>query len=53
MNQEQFNALLAYIDARIDEQIADAFGRDSLYESIETSEKRKNLYQSFYLDIDR
>lgn len=34
MDQEQFDALLAYIDARIDEKIQQAFGRDSLSDGI-------------------
>jgi len=34
MTHEQYEALLAYLDARIAEKIADAFGRDSLHEII-------------------
>lgn len=37
MSPQQYNKLMEYIDARIDEKIQDAFGRDSLNESIKTS----------------
>ena len=37
MTREQFNALCEYIDAKIDEKIEDAFGRDGLSETIRAS----------------
>ena len=43
MNQEQFDALLDYIDARIEEKIADAFGKDSLSETVRCTECRLDL----------
>lgn len=43
MTEDQANALLVYIDARIDEKIADALGRDSLYEAMRVGECLQDL----------
>ena len=51
MSEQQFKALMAYIDARIDEKIMDAFGRDSLYEAIKTSDYLKELREALLLDV--
>lgn len=39
LSEEQVQALMSYIDARIDEKISDALGRDSLHETT----KRRDL----------
>lgn len=46
MTEEQLDKLLAYIDARLDEKIEEAFGRDSLYETIAKSEALDELRKS-------
>ena len=43
MTKHEFTALVDFIDALIDEKIADAFGRDALHESIRRSEFEKEL----------
>jgi len=51
MNQQQMNALLEYIDARIEEKICADHGRDSLVESIRTGELRDRLAHVLLGDI--
>lgn len=41
MTEDMLNDLLVVIDARIEEKISDAFGRDGLVESVRFSELRK------------
>jgi hypothetical protein len=43
MTEEQLSALLEYIDARIDEKIREASGRDSLSEGIHADILRGDL----------
>jgi hypothetical protein len=43
MTREQLDALKAYIDARIDEKIEDAFGRDALHEYLARSSAETEL----------
>jgi len=43
MTTQEFTALVDFIDALIDKKIGDAFGRDSLHESIRLSEFEKEL----------
>lgn len=43
LTDQQLKLLLDYVDALIDEKIEDAFGRDSLYESVKTRELRQQL----------
>lgn len=43
------NLLLEYIDARIDEKIEEAFGRDALNESVRVNDAKDALYEA--LDI--
>jgi hypothetical protein len=40
LSSEQFDALMDYIDARIDEKICSDHGRDTLNESIRSSDLR-------------
>jgi hypothetical protein len=44
MNEEQLQALMAWVEAVIAEKLEDAFGRDSLRESINERECRDDLY---------
>ncbi len=43
MNADELEALLAYIDARIDEKIEKAFGRDAGYEVVATMKAEDEL----------
>lgn len=43
MDRDLLAALKAYVDARIDEKISDAFGRDSLHEIIHLSDAERAL----------
>ncbi len=43
MTKEQVEALLAYVDARIEEKIRDALGRDTLHETIRSREFLREL----------
>ena len=43
MAEKQYEALLTYIDCRIDEKIEDAFGRDALNESVASCEAQQEL----------
>lgn len=43
MTEDQYRALLEYIDKRIDEKINDAFGRDSLVETIRCNDAEREL----------
>ena len=49
MTEAFLKALMAWIDARIDEKIQDAFGRDSLHESIREGKCRNELEREFEL----
>ncbi len=44
MNEEQLQALMAWVEATIAEKLEDAFGRDSLRESITEMGCRDDLY---------
>jgi hypothetical protein len=44
MNEEQVQALTAWVEAVIAEKIEMAFGRDCLHESLAEMECRKDLY---------
>ena len=50
MTKEQLQALLDYIDARIDEKIESAFGRDGLSEMLKADqlviELRKEMFDA-------
>jgi hypothetical protein len=53
MTPNQLSALLLYLDARIDEKIEDAFGRDALSEGIRTNTLRNLMILSFGFRQDR
>lgn len=44
MKENEYVALLNYIDARINEKIEDAFGRDGLNESVRRSHLQEHLH---------
>jgi hypothetical protein len=50
MTEEQFLALLAYIDARISEKIADAFGRADCADWIRTNSFENDLRKALGLN---
>jgi hypothetical protein len=52
MTEEQFKAMLAYFNALIDEKIEDAFGRDSLHESIKVHECEAELRKVLVVEED-
>lgn len=49
MNEQQFQALVEYIDARIDEKLYGWDGRDSLNETLRTDACRVELREAFGL----
>lgn len=49
MNEEQFKALLEYIDRRLDERIQDAFGRASGQEWLASYTAEQELREVFNL----
>lgn len=48
MSEEMLVALENYIEAVIDRKIEDAFGRDSLIESVRASELRQELLELIF-----
>lgn len=52
LSDRQFTTLMDYIDSRIDERICSDHGRDTLIESIRTSEFREELYKVFVSEVE-
>jgi hypothetical protein len=48
MSEEMLVALENYIEAMIDQKIENAFGRDSLIESVRKSELRRELLELIF-----
>lgn len=49
MELHEFEALEDWIKALIDERISDRFGRNSLSETIRTSELRRDVLEAFLI----
>jgi hypothetical protein len=47
MSEEQLEALLEVIEAKVNERIGDAFGRDTLLESMRFSELKQEFIDTF------